>query len=211
MTITITGSLDFNPIIDGMRMRFAQNRLPTVAGGAVTEPGWILWAGTLGLESAVPDRIAPAVACGYSRISVSPLDVARSEEAGTSAVELGRRIRDAGLGIVVARNVFERRREFGLLAAVGFTPRTLRALVFAEHRWLIAGAVGIGAVSALVAVWPRLAAQASEFPWRGIFTLLAGMALLGVTLLKLFFHDLWHLGGLYRIGALIGLRRFIEA
>ena len=33
----------------------------------------------------------------------------------------------------------------------------------------------------------------------------AGMALLGVTLLKLFFHDLWHLGGLYRIGALIGL------
>lgn len=33
----------------------------------------------------------------------------------------------------------------------------------------------------------------------------AGMALMSVTLLKLFFHDLWHLGGLYRIGALIGL------
>ncbi|NBV23612.1 MAG: DUF2339 domain-containing protein [Proteobacteria bacterium] len=33
----------------------------------------------------------------------------------------------------------------------------------------------------------------------------AGMALLGVTLVKLFFHDLWQLGGLYRIGALIGL------
>ncbi len=33
----------------------------------------------------------------------------------------------------------------------------------------------------------------------------AGMALLGVTLLKLFFHDLWSLGGLYRIGSLIGL------
>ena len=71
----------------------------------MTEPGWILWAGTLGLESAVPDRIAAAVACGYSRISVSPLDVARSEEAGTSAVELGRRIRDAGLGIVVDPDV----------------------------------------------------------------------------------------------------------
>jgi len=33
----------------------------------------------------------------------------------------------------------------------------------------------------------------------------AGMALLVVTLLKLFLHDVWQLGGLYRIGSLIGL------
>jgi ABC-type antimicrobial peptide transport system permease subunit len=92
---------------------------------------------------------------------------------------LGVLLGSAGLGIVVARNVFERRREFGLLEAVGFTPRLLRRLVFAEHRWLIAGAVGIGAVSALVAVWPRLAAQSSGLPWRGIATLILGMALLG--------------------------------
>lgn len=92
---------------------------------------------------------------------------------------LGMLLGSAGLGIVVARNVFERRREFGLLEAVGFTPHTLRRLVFAEHRWLIIGALGIGAVSALVAVWPRLAAQAGKFPWQGILTLLAGMALLG--------------------------------
>jgi hypothetical protein len=92
---------------------------------------------------------------------------------------LGMLLGSAGLGIVVARNVFERRREFGLLEAVGFTPQTLRSLVFAEHRWLIVGALGIGAVSALTAVWPRLSAQAAHFPWRGILTLLAGMALLG--------------------------------
>ena len=92
---------------------------------------------------------------------------------------LGMLLGSAGLGIVVARNVFERRREFGLLEAVGFTPQMLRRLVFAEHRWLIVGALGIGAVSALTAVWPRLSAQAAHFPWRGILTLLAGMALLG--------------------------------
>jgi len=92
---------------------------------------------------------------------------------------LGMLLGSAGLGIVVARNVFERRREFGLLEAVGFTPQTLRRLVFAEHRWLIIGAIGIGAISALTAVWPRLSAQAAHFPWRGILTLLAGMALLG--------------------------------
>jgi len=33
----------------------------------------------------------------------------------------------------------------------------------------------------------------------------AGMALLVATILKLFLHDLWRLGGLYRIGSLIGL------
>lgn len=33
----------------------------------------------------------------------------------------------------------------------------------------------------------------------------SGMALLMFTLLKLFLHDLWRLGGLYRIGSLIGL------
>lgn len=32
----------------------------------------------------------------------------------------------------------------------------------------------------------------------------AGMGLLGVTIVKLFLHDLWRLGGLYRIGSLIG-------
>jgi len=92
---------------------------------------------------------------------------------------LGMLLGSAGLGIVVARNVFERRREFGLLEAVGFTPQTLRRLVFAEHRWLIIGALGIGTISALTAVWPRLSAQAAHFPWRGILTLLFGMALLG--------------------------------
>ncbi|MFM8471370.1 MAG: DUF2339 domain-containing protein [Limisphaerales bacterium] len=43
------------------------------------------------------------------------------------------------------------------------------------------------------------------FKQRVIAARRAGMALLGVTLLKLFFHDLWHLGGLYRIASLIGM------
>jgi hypothetical protein len=52
----------------------------------------------------------------------------------------------------------------------------------------------------------------SAFAWRGggfaarnAPTRYAGMALLMVTLLKLFLHDIWRLGGLYRIGSLIGL------
>jgi hypothetical protein len=77
---------------------------------------------------------------------------------------LGLLLGTAGLAIVVARNVLERRREFGLLQAVGFRPRHLRELVFAEHRWLIFVGLGIGVISALVAVWPGLYNHSQKVP-----------------------------------------------
>jgi hypothetical protein len=43
------------------------------------------------------------------------------------------------------------------------------------------------------------------FKTRNAPTRFAGMGLLVVTILKLFLHDLWQLGGLYRIGSLVGL------
>jgi ABC-type lipoprotein release transport system permease subunit len=90
---------------------------------------------------------------------------------------LGLLLGSAGLAIVVARNVLERRREFGLLEAVGFRAGQMRRLVFAEHRWLILAALVIGTLSALVAVWPQLAEKAGGFPLREVAVLLAGLAL----------------------------------
>jgi sugar phosphate isomerase/epimerase len=68
---------------------------------ALDDIGWVLWSGTVGLESPIPGRIEAALATGFTRLSVSPLDVARSEEQGTSAAELGRQLRGAGLEIVL--------------------------------------------------------------------------------------------------------------
>ncbi len=93
---------------------------------------------------------------------------------------LGMLLGSAGLGIVVARNVLERRREFGLLEAVGFTPAQLRSLVFAEHRWLIVAALGIGSVSAIIAVLPGIIQKGAGFPWGSLSVLFAGMAALSV-------------------------------
>jgi putative ABC transport system permease protein len=90
---------------------------------------------------------------------------------------LGLLLGSAGLAVVVARNVLERRREFGLLAAVGFRPRQVRQLVFTEHRWLIVAALLIGTISALVAVWPNLVQKAGGFPVREMGMLLVGLAL----------------------------------
>ncbi len=70
--------------------------------GALPEvDGWVMWSGTLGLESPVEPRIGAAAASGYTHLSVSPLDLARLAESGTSATKLGERIRGAGLEIIL--------------------------------------------------------------------------------------------------------------
>jgi ABC-type antimicrobial peptide transport system permease subunit len=90
---------------------------------------------------------------------------------------LGLLLGTAGLAIVVARNVLERRREFGLLEAVGFKHRIVRRLVFAEHRWLIALGLLAGAISALFAVSPQLDSKGGGFPLMEFGLLFASLAL----------------------------------
>lgn len=88
---------------------------------------------------------------------------------------LGLLLGTAGLAIVVARNVLERRREFGLLEAVGFRAGQLRGMVFAEHRWLILLGLVVGAASALLGVWPQLADKAGALPWSSVLGLMAAL------------------------------------
>jgi sugar phosphate isomerase/epimerase len=63
--------------------------------------GWVLWSGTIGLESPMEARVAAAQAAGFTRVTVGPHDVARAEEQGTKPDDLGRYLHDAGLDIVM--------------------------------------------------------------------------------------------------------------
>ncbi|ABW13232.1 Xylose isomerase domain protein TIM barrel [Parafrankia sp. EAN1pec] len=69
--------------------------------GSAESIGWVMWSGTVGLQRPLAERVEAAVAGGFGRISISPLDVALAQEAGTVPAELGRRLRDQGLGIVL--------------------------------------------------------------------------------------------------------------
>src|SRR6185369_13744267 len=69
---------------------------------------------------------------------------------------LGLLLGSAGLGVVVLRNVLERRGELGLLAAVGFRRRTLGRLVLLEHGALLGLGLGLGTVCAIVAILPAI-------------------------------------------------------
>ena len=77
---------------------------------------------------------------------------------------LGLLLGSVGLGVVVLRNVLERRGELALLRAVGFGTGTLHRLVFSEHLLLLALGLLAGVLSALIAVLPALRAPGADVP-----------------------------------------------
>jgi ABC-type antimicrobial peptide transport system permease subunit len=85
---------------------------------------------------------------------------------------LGLLLGSAGLGVVVLRNVQERRGELGLLVAVGFRRGALQRLVLGEHGALLGLGLGVGLVAAVIGVLPSLLSAGSEIPYRTLaFTL----------------------------------------
>ena len=93
---------------------------------------------------------------------------------------LGLLLGSAGLGVVVLRNVLERRAELALLLAVGWRRRQLLGLVLGEHAILLGLGLAVGILSALVAVLPALLAPAGELPWRSLGATLAAVCAVGM-------------------------------
>jgi putative ABC transport system permease protein len=81
---------------------------------------------------------------------------------------LGLLLGSIGLGVVVLRNVLERRGEFAVLRAVGFQSRSLRWLVLSEHAALLCCGLGLGIATALVAVLPSMLSPGSEISYRSL-------------------------------------------
>ena len=90
---------------------------------------------------------------------------------------LGLLLGSAGLGVVVLRNVLERRGELAVLLAVGFRPRALRWLVLSEHGALLCLGLLLGISAALVAVLPALLSPGAEISF-GSLALTLGLVFL---------------------------------
>jgi hypothetical protein len=93
---------------------------------------------------------------------------------------LGLLLGSAGLGIVVLRNVLERRGELALLIAVGFRRARVQKLVLAEHAALLTLGLVIGIASALVAILPSLLSPRGELPVTSLALTLGGVLLFGM-------------------------------
>lgn len=93
---------------------------------------------------------------------------------------LGVLLGTAGLGVLVARHVLERRGELGLMQALGFLPSALRRLVLGEHVFLLVVGLLLGVVCALIAVWPGMTQGGGDLPLGFLGALLAGVLVFGL-------------------------------
>ena len=78
---------------------------------------------------------------------------------------LGLLLGTLGLGIVLLRNVIERRGELAVLRAFGFRRAVLSRMLLAENGFLMLVGLAIGSVSALIAVAPHVMSHGALIPW----------------------------------------------
>mgnify|MGYP006289604725 FL=1 len=86
---------------------------------------------------------------------------------------LGLVLGSIGIGIVLVRNVMERRGELALMRAVGFGTSSLQRLVLSEHLLLLILGILSGVLAAFFAVLPALNTPGTTVPYAIIFITLA--------------------------------------
>jgi putative ABC transport system permease protein len=92
---------------------------------------------------------------------------------------LGLLLGSVGLGIVVLRNVLERRGELAVLLAVGFRKPTLQRLLLIENGALLALGLALGVVAAAVAVLPAVLSPAAQLPYASLMLTLGAVLVNG--------------------------------
>lgn len=92
---------------------------------------------------------------------------------------LGLLLGSAGLGVVLLRNMLERRGEFALMRAIGFSKERIERILFVEHAWILAMGLLIGAVAGLSAAAPHLIASESQAPTVAISTIVGLLFVIG--------------------------------
>ena len=85
-----------------------------------------------------------------------------------------------GVGVLLFRQVLTRRRELGVLAAMGWRRRRIRRLVALEHGTIVLLGVGIGGLSAALAVVPALGSSVSRAPAESALALVSAVTLVGL-------------------------------
>lgn len=93
---------------------------------------------------------------------------------------LGLILGSVGLGVVVLRNVLDRRGELAMLRAVGFNKVALKKMVFHEHSGLMLLGLVCGVVAALVAVGPALKSPGAQVPYLSLILTIFVIGISGV-------------------------------
>ncbi len=142
-------------------------------------------------EQSRRDAIAEGLAFGLGDYGIQ-LTTAADRLAQFNAVEntylaifqllgfLGLLLGSIGLGIVVARNILERRGELGLMRAVGFSHPSVYWLILSEHWLLLLFGVASGVVAAILSVAPAMLEPGRHVPYTLMITTLFGVLVSGI-------------------------------
>ncbi|OPZ97554.1 MAG: FtsX-like permease family protein [Planctomycetes bacterium ADurb.Bin412] len=93
---------------------------------------------------------------------------------------LGLFLGSIGMGVIVMRNVLERRKELALLGALGFKKPALYRLILGEHAGLLGLGLAAGTLSALLALIPNLLSTTAELPLESLAGTLLLILLSGI-------------------------------
>ncbi len=93
---------------------------------------------------------------------------------------LGLLLGTVGLATVMFRNVLERRRELGLLRAVGYDTRRMTLMIVAEAMFLLGAGMAAGTGCAAIAIAPAWLGRGGSLPGVGLVLLLAAVVVAGL-------------------------------
>ncbi len=93
---------------------------------------------------------------------------------------LGLVLGSIGLGVVVLRNILDRRHELAMLQAMGYKKGVLKKMVFCEHAGMMALGLLFGVAVALAAVGPQIFAPGMEVPFLSLALLVGVIAASGL-------------------------------
>ncbi len=85
----------------------------------------------------------------------------------------------AGLGLILIRNFNQRRRDFGLMLAQGFSVKSIRKIIFGEHARILLAGMLTGIISALIATRPSVMNN-SDLPWGTLAVMIILILLSGI-------------------------------
>jgi hypothetical protein len=97
---------------------------------------------------------------------------------------LGLLLGSAGMGVLVLRQVLERRGELALLRAVGYSREQAANVVRAEHHFLVVIGLATGTLASALAVGPSALQAQNHIPFGLLAVFLVGTALLSVAWIR---------------------------
>jgi len=106
---------------------------------------------------------------------------------------LGLVVGSIGLGLVVMRNLLDRRAELGMLLAVGLSAKHLKDMIFYEHWGLLLVGLFWGCLAALLAILPATQLPSVQVPYGLLGALIAFIAVSGA--LWVWLATRWALSG----------------